>query len=97
MKLYLIEIKDYYKDSHDHDVQAADGGMIPPIYRTEESAIERAKKMVDYFNKRFGYKVVIPTAENPRVYGDCLYACRLENQESGIRREISVYETYTLD
>jgi hypothetical protein len=93
-KAYYIETKSYWKDSHGTDLQVADGGDLPIIYRTLKRALERVERMIKLYTETMGYTVIIPNDNYPGVGSQYHYACRLQKENPQIRLEIRIYTIY---
>lgn len=96
-KIYMIELKFYFKESNSKEYQMADCGELPRVYKNKNRAINAAQRSVRFYQTEFGYKLLMQTPYYLGIDKSCLYAARLKRDEDDMRVEFRVYKQLTWD
>lgn len=91
MKLYYIEKKWYFRTVSGYEYQAADGGEMPLLFRTEKEAMERVLKIRQDLIEKHRFEEIISFETYPNKSDDRIWASRLCSANMEDRYELRVY------
>ena len=91
MKLYYVEEKQYYTDADMYDIQCADGGKMPMLYRTQVGATLKAEQLMNEYTSIYQAHVVFKDEPERPPKNSALWRCRMSAPSYNLRIELAIY------